>query len=259
MALDGRFQPVVEFMYADFMWVAADQLFNQVAKARHMFGGDNAVPFVLRSKLAAGTGYGSQHSMDPAGILATAPGLRVVAPSTPFDYVGLVNTALACEDPVVVLEHVDLYTDHRHRPRGRPRLPPAGREGRRAHAGLRPHRHLLPDDGRSLPRGARGSPGGVRGPHRPALAGSRLAGLGHDRGQRAEDQPGPHRRAGRRRDVVRRMARRRDPAAALRLARRPGRARPRRRGVTEHQQGARAGRDRQDRRGRRRLAAIAAE
>jgi len=91
------------------MWVAADQLFNQVAKARHMFGGDGAVPFVLRSKLAAGTGYGSQHSMDPAGILTTAPGLRVVAPSTPFDYVGLMNTALACDDPVVVLEHVDLY------------------------------------------------------------------------------------------------------------------------------------------------------
>jgi 2-oxoisovalerate dehydrogenase E1 component len=109
MAMDGRYRPVVEFMYADFMWVAADQLFNQVAKARHMFGGDGAVPFVLRSKLAAGTGYGSQHSMDPAGILTTAPGLRVVAPSTPFDYVGLMNTALACEDPVVVLEHVDLY------------------------------------------------------------------------------------------------------------------------------------------------------
>lgn len=110
IALDGRFRPVVEFMYADFMWVAADQLFNQVAKARHMFGGEATVPFVLRSKLAAGTGYGSQHSMDPAGVLTTAPGLRVVAPSTPFDYVGLMNTALACDDPVVVLEHVDLYS-----------------------------------------------------------------------------------------------------------------------------------------------------
>lgn len=110
MAMDGRFRPVVEFMYADFMWVAADQLFNQVAKARHMFGGDGAVPFVLRSKVAIGTGYGSQHSMDPAGILATAPGLRVVAPSTPFDYIGLMNTALRLDDPVVVLEHVALYT-----------------------------------------------------------------------------------------------------------------------------------------------------
>jgi len=109
IALDGRFLPVVEFMYADFMWVAADQLFNQIAKARHMYGGGNDVPIVLRSKVATGTGYGSQHSMDPAGIFATAPGWRIVAPSTPFDYIGLMNTALQCRDPVVVLEHVDLY------------------------------------------------------------------------------------------------------------------------------------------------------
>ena len=98
MALDGRFRPVVEFMYADFMWVAADQLFNQVAKARHMFGGTAKVPFVLRSKTAMGTGYGSQHSMDPAGVYATSAGFRIVAPSTPYDYVGLMNTALALDD-----------------------------------------------------------------------------------------------------------------------------------------------------------------
>jgi 2-oxoisovalerate dehydrogenase E1 component len=67
------------------------------------------VPLVVRSKVATGTGYGSQHSMDPAGIFATSAGWRIVAPSTPFDYVGLMNTALACDDPVVVLEHVDLY------------------------------------------------------------------------------------------------------------------------------------------------------
>jgi 2-oxoisovalerate dehydrogenase E1 component len=110
VALDGRFLPVVEFMYADFMWVAADQLFNQIAKARHMYGGRNPVPLVLRSKVATGTGYGSQHSMDPAGIFATSVGWRIVAPSTPFDYIGLMNSALRCQDPVVVLEHVDLYT-----------------------------------------------------------------------------------------------------------------------------------------------------
>jgi 2-oxoisovalerate dehydrogenase E1 component len=57
-----------------------------------------------------GTGYGSQHSMDPAGVFATSAGWRIVAPSTPYDYVGLMNTALQCEDPVIVLEHVDLYT-----------------------------------------------------------------------------------------------------------------------------------------------------
>jgi 2-oxoisovalerate dehydrogenase E1 component len=110
IAIDGRFTPVVEFMYADFMWVAADQLFNQIAKARHMYGGSSGVPLVLRSKVAMGTGYGSQHSMDPAGIFATSAGWRIVAPSTPYDYVGLMNTALRLQDPVVVLEHVDLYT-----------------------------------------------------------------------------------------------------------------------------------------------------
>jgi 2-oxoisovalerate dehydrogenase E1 component len=110
IALDGRFTPVVEFMYSDFMWVAADQVFNQIAKARHMYGGTGRVPLVLRSKVAMGTGYGSQHSMDPAGIFATSPGWRIVAPSTPFDYVGLMNTALRLDDPVLVIEHVDLYT-----------------------------------------------------------------------------------------------------------------------------------------------------
>src|SRR6266566_1232742 len=109
IAADGRYIPVVEFMYPDFLWVAADQLFNQIAKARHMFGGEGVMPLVLRTKVAIGTGYGSQHSMDPVGIFATSVGWRIVAPSTPFDYVGLMNSALRCLDPVVVLEHVDLY------------------------------------------------------------------------------------------------------------------------------------------------------
>lgn len=109
VALDGRFRPVVEFMYPDFMWVAADQVFNQVGKARHMFGGDSSMPLVLRTKVAMGSGYGSQHLMDPAGIFATAPGWRIVAPSNAADYVGLMNAALALEDPVLVIEHVDLY------------------------------------------------------------------------------------------------------------------------------------------------------
>jgi 2-oxoisovalerate dehydrogenase E1 component len=109
IAMDGRFRPVVEFMYPDFMWVAADQVFNQVGKARHMFGDNNTVPLVLRTKVAMGAGYGSQHLMDPAGIFATQPGWRIVAPSSAADYVGLMNAALALEDPVLVIEHVDLY------------------------------------------------------------------------------------------------------------------------------------------------------
>jgi 2-oxoisovalerate dehydrogenase E1 component len=110
LAQDGRFYPVVELMYADFLWVAADQIFNQIGKARHMFGGDHDMPLLMRIKVGIGTGYGSQHSMDPAGILATSIGWRIIAPSTPLDYVGLVNAAMRLKDPVAVLEHdADLY------------------------------------------------------------------------------------------------------------------------------------------------------
>jgi 2-oxoisovalerate dehydrogenase E1 component len=118
LAMTGRYKPIVEFMYSDFLWVAADQVFNQIAKARHMFGGQSGMPVVLRSKVAMGAGYGSQHSMDPAGIFATSPGWRIVAPSTPQDYIGLMNTALDLQDPVLVLEHVDLYGEKGEIPEG---------------------------------------------------------------------------------------------------------------------------------------------
>ncbi len=109
-ATDGCYRPIVELMYSDFVMVAADQAFNQIAKARHMFGGRTNLPLVVRSKVALGGGYGSQHSMDPAGLYAAWPGWRIVAPSNPFDYVGLMNTAIASEDPVLIIEHTDLYT-----------------------------------------------------------------------------------------------------------------------------------------------------
>lgn len=109
LAQTGRYRPVVEYMYSDFLMVAADQAFNQIAKARHMFGDQISMPVVLRSKVAMGAGYGSQHSMDPAGFFACYPGWRIVAPSCAADYIGLMNTALDLDDPVLVLEHVDLY------------------------------------------------------------------------------------------------------------------------------------------------------
>ncbi|HVT72097.1 MAG TPA: thiamine pyrophosphate-dependent enzyme [Lacunisphaera sp.] len=109
VAMEGTYRPVVEFMYPDFTLVAADQVFNQIAKARHMFGGSGRMPLVLRTKVALGAGYGSQHSMDPAGLFVLWPGWRIVAPSTPFDYVGLMNSAIRCEDPVLVVEHIALY------------------------------------------------------------------------------------------------------------------------------------------------------
>ena len=199
IALDGRYRPVVEFMYADFMWVAADQLFNQIGKARHMFGGDGAVPFVLRSKVAMGTGYGSQHSMDPAGIFATAPGWRIVAPSTPFDYVGLMNTALRCNDPVVVLEHVDLYDSARAtRPVDDLDYLPARRQGGACGASGSDVTVLtylamveLRASRRSSSRRRR------RRGDRPALARPGQHRLGHHRRQHPQDQPRADRRAGR--------------------------------------------------------------
>lgn len=109
LSMTGNYKPIIEFMYPDFMWVAGDQVFNQIGKARHMYGGQSTMPVVLRTKVASGAGYGSQHSMDPAGIFATSPGWRIVAPSTAQEYVGLLNTALDLDDPVMVLEHVDLY------------------------------------------------------------------------------------------------------------------------------------------------------
>lgn len=109
MSMTGQYKPIVELMFSDFMWVAADQIFNQIGKARHMFGGQSSMPVVMRSRVSNGTGYGSQHSMEPAGIYAMSPGWRIVAPSTINDYIGLFNTALDLDDPVLVLEHVELY------------------------------------------------------------------------------------------------------------------------------------------------------
>jgi len=101
--------PVVEVMFPDFCLMASDQLFNQIGKLRHMYGGAISFPLVVRTRIAIGFGYGGQHSMDPGAFFAQFAGWRVVAPSNAFDYIGLFNTALRFEDPVLVLEHGMLY------------------------------------------------------------------------------------------------------------------------------------------------------
>lgn len=108
-AMSGM-RPIVEIMFPDFSLVAADQLFNQIAKARHMYGGTTDLPIVARTRIASGCGYGGQHSMDPVGLFALFPGWRIVAPANAFDYIGLFNTAMQSLDPVVILEHHSLYT-----------------------------------------------------------------------------------------------------------------------------------------------------
>ncbi|MBE7183244.1 MAG: MFS transporter [Methylobacterium mesophilicum] len=107
-ALNGL-RPVVEIMFGDFCFSAADQIVNGIGKVRHMFGGGFPVPLVLRVRVSPHTGYGSQHSGDPCGLFAMFPGWRIVSPSNAFDYIGLMNSALACDDPVVVLEHTELF------------------------------------------------------------------------------------------------------------------------------------------------------
>jgi 2-oxoisovalerate dehydrogenase E1 component len=109
LALSGK-RPVVEIMFPDFALVAADQLFNQIGKCRYMYGNQFDVPLVMRTRVAIGTGYGAQHCMEPAAFYAQFAGWRIVAPSNPFDYIGLFNTAYRSLDPVLVIEHHNLYT-----------------------------------------------------------------------------------------------------------------------------------------------------
>ena len=102
--------PIVEIMFPDFALVAADQIFNQIGKLRHMYGGDNVdIPLVMRTRIAAGCGYGGQHSMEPAALFALFPGWRILAPTTAADYIGLFNSAMRCKDPVLIVEHHELY------------------------------------------------------------------------------------------------------------------------------------------------------
>ncbi|NLF01499.1 MAG: MFS transporter [Anaerolineales bacterium] len=102
-------RPVVEVMYPDFALMAGDQLFNQIGKLRHMYGGQVRFPIILRTRAGIGFGYGGQHSMDPSGLFGLFSGWRIVAPSNSFDYIGLFNTAMRFEDPVLIVEHGMLY------------------------------------------------------------------------------------------------------------------------------------------------------
>ncbi len=104
-------RPVVEIMFPDFALMASDQLFNQIGKLRHMYGGQVSFPLIVRTRIAIGFGYGGQHSMDPSAIFALFSGWRIIAPSNAFDYIGLFNTAMRFEDPVVIIEHGMLYSD----------------------------------------------------------------------------------------------------------------------------------------------------
>jgi pyruvate dehydrogenase E1 component beta subunit len=102
-------RPVVELMFIDFIGVAMDQLFNQAAKMRYMFGGKAKIPLVLRAMCGAGMCAAAQHSQSLEAWFMHIPGLKVVMPSTPYDAKGLLITAIRDDNPVVFLENKLLY------------------------------------------------------------------------------------------------------------------------------------------------------
>jgi pyruvate dehydrogenase E1 component beta subunit len=102
-------RPIVELMYMDFFMVCADQIFNQAAKMHYMTGGLLSVPMVIRGQHGGGKRYGSQHSQAVESVFAHFPGIRVVAPATPYDAKGLLVSAIRDNNPVLFLEHKMLY------------------------------------------------------------------------------------------------------------------------------------------------------
>lgn len=102
-------RPVAELMFADFVGVSLDQIFNQMAKFRYMFGGRTTCPAVVRLAMGAGMNMGAQHSQTIYPMLTSVPGLKVVIPSNAYDAKGLMLTALRGDDPVMFFEHKALY------------------------------------------------------------------------------------------------------------------------------------------------------
>jgi pyruvate/2-oxoglutarate/acetoin dehydrogenase E1 component len=103
-------RPVAELMFVDFMGVCFDQIFNQGAKLRYMFGGKAKVPMVVRTMWGAGIRAASQHSQSLYSIFTHVPGLKVAVPSTPYDAKGLLISAIRDDDPVIFFENKVLYT-----------------------------------------------------------------------------------------------------------------------------------------------------
>lgn len=102
-------RPIVEMRFSDFALCAVDELVNQAAKARYMFGGQGRVPMVVREPLGMWRSSAAQHSQSLEAWYAHVPGLVVSVPSTPADVYGLLKAAIRCDDPVVFMEHKNLW------------------------------------------------------------------------------------------------------------------------------------------------------
>lgn len=116
-------RPVVELMFVDFIGVALDQLYNQAAKMKYMFGGKARIPMVVRSSCGAGIGAAAQHSQCLEAWFMHVPGLKVVMPSTPYDAKGLLISSIRDDNPVVFLEHKMLYGMEGEVPEGEYTIP----------------------------------------------------------------------------------------------------------------------------------------
>jgi len=102
-------RPVAEIMFADFLAVCMDQIVNQLAKSRYMFGGMYKLPVVIRTPCGGGLNAGPQHSQCLESWFAHVPGLKVVMPATPYDVKGLLKSAVRDDNPVLFLENKALY------------------------------------------------------------------------------------------------------------------------------------------------------
>jgi pyruvate dehydrogenase E1 component beta subunit len=116
-------RPVAEIMYVDFITCAMDEVVNQMAKVRYMFGGQTDVPVVLRLPSGSARLIAAQHSQCLEAWFMHVPGLQVVVPSTPYDAKGLMKTALRGKDPVLFIEYKRLYTMEGEVPEGEYTIP----------------------------------------------------------------------------------------------------------------------------------------
>ncbi|WP_077302154.1 alpha-ketoacid dehydrogenase subunit beta [Virgibacillus pantothenticus] len=107
-ALTGM-RPILELQFSDFITIAMDQLVNQAAKIRYMYGGKGKIPMVVRTPSGSGTGAAAQHSQSLEAWVAHIPGLKVIQPSTAYDAKGLLKSAMDDNNPVIFYEHKLLY------------------------------------------------------------------------------------------------------------------------------------------------------
>ncbi len=104
------FRAIGELMFADFLGVCFDQLYNQACKFRYMFGGKAVTPVTIRCMIGAGFSAAAQHSQSPYSIFAHVPGMKCIIPSNPYDAKGLLAASIQDDDPCVFFEHKALYT-----------------------------------------------------------------------------------------------------------------------------------------------------